>query len=33
MIDQFDFSHPNDEYMFKQMPEMDEESEEEEWNQ
>lgn len=30
MIDQFDFSHPNDEYMFKQMPEMDEESEEEE---
>ena len=31
MIDQFDFTHPNDEWMFAQMPEMDsEESEDEE---
>lgn len=29
-IDQFDFSHPNDEWMFAEVPEMDEEVEEEE---
>ena len=29
MIDQFDFTHPNDDWMFAEMPEMDEEVEEE----